>query len=464
MVSLATENDWTTEATTYRIFTNDTNDNSYKHYAEINIGFGAALLTANVISLGFFLTATSVGKSLKIIIQALIANDIAFSVCLAAYGLYALDNRPGSLNCWGFLSVLIATTFSSYMTISLLAFFNYIAVLWPALFKSVAMTKRTVGYVLCIWLLSWGATFALLGNPTQVPSCNLYTWLSSTKIVVGAMVPSLCICLVFFFNIKVITVLCAFKRIGVSATSDNAENVAIGSRAARSDGNPQDQPRSDRNTRETAPTDVQGKSAASSRRWKNDPRRLADPMILSSRPRLVRVECAPAGNLQERTGSDRSPREIAPDAAPCEPEPITLQPAAGNRHRKNEPRVLASFMISIPGTVAVSAAALRPRLTKPRDRSVRDEKFRRTSITLSILTLWPCLLTLPTMVFLFVVVLHDEKQVAGFLSQRVFCTTLLLINYFSNPILHAWRLVAWDEVRKKAVFCFGGKCTGLNRA
>ena len=81
--------------------------------------------------------------------------------------------------------------------------------------------------------------------------------------------------------------------------------------------------------------------------------------------------------------------------------------------------------------------------------SARDKKFRRTNVTLILMTLVPSLLSMPTIFFLFVMATVSDREACYWPKFRAVHTTVLMVKYLSTPILLAWRLVAWDDVKKK---------------
>ena len=372
----------------------DANEDNFKYLSKRFIGFGVASLFANVSSLGLFRISITVGKSIKIAVQSLIANDIVLNLCFLIYGIIASEEPDGNLKCSGFVYTVLATTLNSYMTTSLLAFFNYCAVSKPAQFKKLASIKRTIVYIVCMWLVSWGIAFGSDDWPSDLASCNVHNWFTKSRALILVVILKICICLVFLFNVKVMFELCKDKNNRVSASQTVSENVEV---TANNLSNPRE-PQISRNLHlsisdnivelplNISPFEIQ----PASRGWKNDPRRL-----LTSSPSLPGVD-----------GAQREPMQISLDTAPASSS------------------------------------------------STRSSRFRRTNRTLIILTLVPSLLTLPTLIYFLVLATVQDKQAPYLKHFRVTQSTCLLINYLSNPILHAWRLVGWSDVKKKVASCW----------
>ena len=222
VVSAKMVNNSTTGAFLNGLFENDTLADAYvdtHQFPYQSFVFGPSLILANAFFLGLFFISATVGKSVKIVIQSLIFNDIVLSLCVFIYGIYALKDKTENISCLAFLSVPIATILSSHMTASLLAFFNHCAILWPVWFNKLASTKTTATYISCIWLVSWACAFGLVGWTSPPAPCNVYKWFTPPKALISAAIQQLCVGLVLLFNVKVMFALRKLTNNRVSASN-----------------------------------------------------------------------------------------------------------------------------------------------------------------------------------------------------------------------------------------------------
>ncbi|GFO50441.1 beta-3 adrenergic receptor [Plakobranchus ocellatus] len=381
---------------------------SFEAHPERNIAFGLAGACANIFTLTLIAFSSSIRKSLKLVIQSLVTNDLAFSFCIIIYGSFTLNDSLGSTRCWGMIYVLIATTFLSYITISYLAIYNYVAVIRPTQFQKLASKKTTVISIVCIWLLSWGISFGLVGWNSHVASCNIYVWFTRTKLLVGVFMTIICICCVVFFNVRVIFELHKRKnsRVSVEPIVEFRNRRAPLSLAIAS-------------------TTIRQAEAASEQ---HESQGFKDPMR-----------------------SYDGFRDNSNESRDCENKPEIL---LGFRRWKNDPRTI----MTIPRTSAVDlhvgeGSGTQRQMRISSSNNVSAQRIRKTSATLSILTIWYCLMLLPTVIFILVNVTVDNKQASFLRVLRVFSSTTLVISYLSNPILYAWRLVGWAAVKNKILSC-----------
>ena len=379
LASAKMANNSTTEAFLNGLYENDTLADAFVDthlFPYQSFVFGPSLILANAVFLGLFFISATVGRSVKIVIQSLIFNDIVLSLCVFIYGIYALKEKTENISCVGFLIVPIATVFSSHMTATLLAFFNHCAILWPAWFNKLASTRTTATYISCIWLVSWACAFGLVGWTSSPAPCNVYEWFTRAKALISAAIQQLCVCLVLLFNVKVMFALRQLKNNPVSASNTISENIELAASPPLHTG----EPREDRGLhggmsgelpKHFAQCDMKQHATPSSmHRWKNDPRRKMTSSELTSR----------AGTSQSIS------------------------------------RCAAS------GTM-----------------SARDKKFRRTPVTLS----------MPTIIFLFLMAAMPDREASYWPRFRAVHTNVLMVKYLSTPILLAWRLVAWDDVKNR---------------
>ncbi|KAK3770284.1 hypothetical protein RRG08_029939 [Elysia crispata] len=418
-----------------------------------NIWYGIFGFIANSLSVILVLFCKCLRTHQKISILSLVFNDLVFMASLTIYGLLPVVGQMNVVRklCWFLVYFTLATHTVAYMSISHITFISYLAVFKPLQFRDLTGTARTLTTVVCIWIASW--LFVLIcirfDLPVNEKGCSLYLLVSGVGWITWVTVPILCAGLVTVVNMKILFYLKNSGNVRKSRVAPRVTPSNCGIPALCGLG---DEPRREVSLPGHSPLIMHVRPSSS-----NQPN-LSEHLSNTASPYHGREGGSdnPLHANESRKLSCHSAfaqkKEIA-EAAGLELLHVPTTPARNRNDKENNLSETRSNIRAIidSSNCASRNANLGSTLTNLRV-GQSNRRISKATITLVLLTLSSCLLSLPEVIFCLVLAVQPEGR-TDIANSNVakFCKLSAGINALMNPAVYCWRLINWSNLRSYVV-------------
>ena len=471
-----------------------------------NLWFGIVGFISNGLSMGLVFCSRGLRSHQKMSILSLALNDMLFMVSVTIYGLLPVVGQLDLVLklCWGLLYLTLATHTVSYATISQITITCYLAVYRPVYFQTFTSKSRTLITAVCVWVASWIFVLVCIrfDLPIKEKGCSMYVVVSRVGWISWVTVPIICAILVAVANIKILLYLHRRKNVKSTRVVPRETACDPGVRRSRDDSRATVSPNhsSNPNLEVLPPCSIE--------------ENVSDDLPEMASLELVGVcnysstnrsdnSCFSKQSIEELqmpTNAAVHHKEAFTEAESFEigrPEPdhyqrsgaYHLQVPGAVRVVKNKSRNVftvtrsssgENFNVSVhnpPATQTIvttgnqggnvfsgtcnsreNVFALVNHNASSRSRQTQDSRRRsnnrlpRAIVTLILLTLSSCFLSLPEVILCLVLGVWpaDVEDIAD--SNVAKLSKLFTgINVLLNPVLYCWRLIDWASLRSRVI-------------